>query len=136
MKDSAGVTIRIAESPDDIVLARELFKKYGASLGFPLCFQNFEEELATLPGKYALPRGRLLLAFIEGTPVGRGALRFDQHACKMKRLHRPKTRGAPHRRGQTDWLRTNVSGHDSGGDDGGQPIVPVARVSRDSGVLP
>ncbi len=51
MKNFARVTIRIAESPDDIAQARDLFREYGASLGFPLCFQNFEEELATLPGK-------------------------------------------------------------------------------------
>ena len=95
MKDSAGVIIRIAESPGDIALARELFKEYGASLGFPLCFQNFEEELVTLPSKYAPPRGRLLLAFIDGAPVGCGALRpFDQLACEMKRLYvRPKHKG-------------------------------------------
>jgi GNAT superfamily N-acetyltransferase len=95
MKDSARVTIRIAESPADIAQACDLFKEYGASLGFPLCFQNFEEELATLPGKYALPAGRLLLAFVDGAPVGCGALRpFDQQACEMKRLYvRPECKG-------------------------------------------
>ena len=95
MKDSARVTIRIAESPADIAQACDLFKEYGASLGFPLCFQNFEEELATLPGKYALPAGRLLLAFVDGALVGCGALRpFDQQACEMKRLYvRPECKG-------------------------------------------
>jgi len=95
MKDSARVTIRIAESPADIAQARDLFKEYGASLGFPLCFQNFEEELATLPGKYALPAGRLLLAFVDGAPAGCGALRpLNRDACEMKRLYvRPGYKG-------------------------------------------
>src|SRR5271169_2471689 len=95
MKGSASVTIRIAESPGDIAQARELFQQYGASLNFPLCFQNFDEELATLPGKYALPAGRLLLAFVDGATAGCGALRpLDQHACEMKRLYvRPEHKG-------------------------------------------
>ena len=95
MKDSTQIAIRIAEAPNDIAAARELFQQYGASLNFPLCFQNFEEELATLPGKYALPRGRLLLAFADGAAVGCGALRpFDQQACEMKRLYvRPEYKG-------------------------------------------
>ncbi len=95
MKSSARAVIRIAESPDDIAQARDLFQQYGASLGFPLCFQNFEEELATLPGKYASPAGRLLLALIDGAPAGCGALRpFDQDACEMKRLYvRPEYKG-------------------------------------------
>lgn len=88
MRISARVTIQIAESPGDIVQARELFKEYGASLGFPLCFQNFEEELATLPGKYALPSGRLLLASVDGAPAGCGALRpLEPNACEMKRVY-------------------------------------------------
>jgi GNAT superfamily N-acetyltransferase len=95
MKDSALITIRIAESPGEIAQARELFRQYGESLSFPLCFQNFEQELATLPGKYALPAGRLLLAFVDGTPAGCGALRpLDEHACEMKRLYvRPEHKG-------------------------------------------
>jgi GNAT superfamily N-acetyltransferase len=95
MKNFARVTIRIAESPDDIAQARDLFREYGASLGFPLCFQNFEEELATLPGKYAFPAGCLLLAFVDGAPAGCGALRpLNRDACEMKRLYvRPGYKG-------------------------------------------
>ena len=57
-----AVTIIQASSPAQIAQARELFLEYAASLGFSLCFQNFEAELAGLPGDYAPPSGRLLLA--------------------------------------------------------------------------
>jgi putative acetyltransferase len=91
------ITLVQANSADDIVSARELFLEYAASLGFSLCFQSFDEELATLPGRYAPPQGRLLLACVDGNLAGCGALRpldTAKRICEMKRLYaRPAFRG-------------------------------------------
>jgi hypothetical protein len=56
------VQLTQAKTPSDIEQARKLFQEYEAGLGISLCFQNFEQELAGLPGDYAPPQGRLLLA--------------------------------------------------------------------------
>jgi GNAT superfamily N-acetyltransferase len=76
-----------AQTPDQINLVRALFREYEAWLGINLCFQNFEKELAELPGAYAEPDGRLLLAYHNGELAGCIALRkIGEGTCEMKRL--------------------------------------------------
>lgn len=90
-----------ADTKEAVNQARALFREYEASLGVDLCFQNFEKELEELPGEYAAPEGRLLLAFLEeasGASMGGRAApgdlagcialrRFDRDICEMKRLY-------------------------------------------------
>lgn len=77
-----------AESEDDLREARTLFEEYAGSLEFDLGFQGFAAELAALPGDYASPRGRLLLAFHDGRLAGCVALReLEEGVCEMKRLY-------------------------------------------------
>ena len=84
-----------AQTSDEIAKARELFLEYAQSLGFSLCFQNFDQELGGLPGDYAPPDGRLLLAEYEGQLTGCVALhKLADGICEMKRLYlRPQFRG-------------------------------------------
>jgi ribosomal protein S18 acetylase RimI-like enzyme len=82
------VRIVAAASPD-LDAIRQLFREYEAEIGVDLCFQGFEEELANLPGGYAPPHGRLLLARSPGELLGCVALRPLKNAdgiCEMKRL--------------------------------------------------
>ena len=90
------LTIYQAETSRQIAVARELMLEYAAAMNFSLCFQNFDEELRTLPGKYAPPEGRLLLADWDRQTAGVVALRplAGAEVCEMKRLFvRPAFRG-------------------------------------------
>jgi ribosomal protein S18 acetylase RimI-like enzyme len=90
------LTIIQANTDEQIAEARTLFREYEAWLDLDLCFQGFEAELAGLPGKYALPDGRLLLAYEDEKLAGCIALRkLDKGICEMKRLFvRDEFRGA------------------------------------------
>src|SRR5689334_18065121 len=85
-----------AQTAEQLETVRRLFEEYWSSFGFTPCFQNFGDELAGLPGKYAPPRGRLALAVIEGSAAGCVALRaLDAERCEVKRLYvRPEFRGS------------------------------------------
>jgi GNAT superfamily N-acetyltransferase len=80
------------DAPDLVEPARAILREYAESLAIDLRFQNFEYELATLPGDYAAPQGRLLLAFVGDSLAGCGGLRAlpeadYANACEMKRLY-------------------------------------------------
>jgi putative acetyltransferase len=83
----------VHDPPVDAV--RLLLREYAASLGFALDFQDFERELAELPGAYSPPRGVVLLALVDDDAAGCVALRpLDVDTCEMKRLYvRPAHRG-------------------------------------------
>ncbi|HEV7218366.1 MAG: GNAT family N-acetyltransferase [Terriglobales bacterium] len=101
---NTGILISAAESSLEIAQIRELFTEYAESLGFSLCFQDFDRELAGLPGDYAPPHGRLLIARRGAESAGCIALHpfghpFEQDGlepiCEMKRLYvRPQFRGS------------------------------------------
>lgn len=87
--------IRWAMIPGDLMAVRSLFQEYADSLDFELDFQDFREEMETLPGKYAPPLGSILLARENGETVGCVAVRpLGEDICEMKRLYvRPAYRG-------------------------------------------
>lgn len=79
-------------TPEQLAATRLIFREYADQLGVDLCFQNFEAELAGLPGDYAPPQGCLLLALLDGEIAGCCAMRPLEtvdypNACEMKRLY-------------------------------------------------
>ena len=83
-------SIRVLESSDtqELEQVRQFFRNYAAWLGVDLCFQNFDEEMASLPGAYAAPGGRLFFFLLDGKPAGCvGVREFSEGVCEMKRLY-------------------------------------------------
>jgi putative acetyltransferase len=95
-----------ARSSEQVERARKLFREYEAWLGISLCFQNFEKELANLPGEYVPPDGGLLLAIRDQKVAGCIALRkIGDGTCEMKRLFvRSEFRGEGIGRGLVDTI--------------------------------
>jgi ribosomal protein S18 acetylase RimI-like enzyme len=93
--DAPSIELIVPETPALLDATREIFREYAASLAVDLCFQGFDAELRELPGAYAPPRGRLLIAVQDGIPVGCVALRpLGDARCELKRLFvRPGNRG-------------------------------------------
>ncbi len=94
-----AIELRCPDTPALLDATRGIFREYAQSLDVDLCFQDFEAELAGLPGAYAVPGGHLLLAYVDGKLAGCGAMRAAAdadyaNACEMKRLYvRPAFRG-------------------------------------------
>jgi putative acetyltransferase len=85
---SSGFAVAEALDAESVEACRALFVEYQQGLGVSLCFQGFDDELATLPGNYSRPRGRLLIARIVGEPAGCVALRpLGENDAEMKRLY-------------------------------------------------
>ncbi len=99
MDTTSSIHIVEATTPPQLQLVRDIMREYAASLNVDLCFQNFEQELAILPGEYSAPQGTLLLAYVVNEPAGVVALKplpdVDYpSACEMKRLFvRKRARG-------------------------------------------
>lgn len=89
------IRIHPARFPEQVEAVRRIFREYAESLDIDLSFQQFDAELADLPGKFAAPQGQVLLAYLDGDVIGCVALRpIDATICEMKRLYvRPAGRG-------------------------------------------
>lgn len=98
--NTSAIRFVTPSTPQEFAALKSLFREYADSLQVDLCFQGFEEELATLPGEYAPPRGALLMALVDEELAGCCALRpLDAadypNACEMKRLYvRQRFRGS------------------------------------------
>lgn len=93
--DTPAATIFAPRTPADHDAIKALFREYAESLGFSLAYQDFDQELAGFPGKYAAPEGAMLLARVGDEAAGTVALRkLDKGVCEMKRLYvKPNFRG-------------------------------------------
>ena len=85
------IELRRPTTDAELASTAAIFRECAASLDVDLCCQNFDAEIASLPGEYAPPSGQLLLAYVDGELAGCGALRRfadadDANACEMKRL--------------------------------------------------
>jgi putative acetyltransferase len=92
--NTPNITFSYVQSGEDIDQIKLLFREYEKAIGVDLCFQNFEKELADLPGQYAPPEGCLILVRVDNSEAGCVALRrFEAYVCEMKRLYlRPRFR--------------------------------------------
>ena len=94
-----AIDIVVPDLAHEIAAVGEIFREYALALGVDLCFQDFNAELANLPGDYRAPHGALFTALVDGQLAGCCALRpLDSadypNACEMKRLYvRPAFRG-------------------------------------------
>ena len=95
MQGEPPLMVNQAHSQEELRQVKLLFSEYASSLDFDLSFQNFDNELASLPGEYSLPSGAILLAYYEGSAAGCVAMRrLAEDVCEMKRLYvRPAFRG-------------------------------------------
>jgi len=90
--DAPPIELVRPDTPELLDAVRDIFREYARGLGVDLCFQNFDAELAGLPGDYAAPGGDLVLAYVDGCLAGCGAFRpcpdaDYANACEMKRLY-------------------------------------------------
>ena len=90
--EKPAITLRVPHGAPAWRETADIFREYANGLGIDLCFQDFDAELASLPGDYAAPTGHLLLAYVDDELAGCGALRRlpdadYANACEMKRLY-------------------------------------------------